>query len=96
MTTPTKPKGGVRPGSGRKPDYRKQALLFAIGARFCCSEATAKRQLRDAGGNYQKLIDAQAADAFERWDELTEFERGRVFGWFETDNLRMRERNGLK
>ena len=80
----TSKRGGKREGSGRTPDYLQKCKLLAIQASLLCSEATARRQLRDNGGEINGLVTGTVFEALTDWERMTEFDQGFFYGHLTT------------
>jgi hypothetical protein len=74
-------RGGRRENAGRAPDYRQRCAIYAIMISLGCSESTARRTLREYGGNLKSLIGStKEYEVLQGWDELSEFDQGMVYG----------------
>jgi hypothetical protein len=87
-----KGRGGARKGSGRVTNYRKRCELYAIQLEFVCSESTARRTLREWGGNLKRVIgSSKYYETLTEWDDLEEFDKGMVYGVLAARVTRMLE-----
>lgn len=79
-TTKTPKHGGPREGSGRDRDYLKRSKLLAIRLHLVCSESTARRELRDNGGEINGLVSKKHLEVLDDWENTSEFNRGFIYG----------------
>ena len=87
MTTNQKPerRGGRRENAGRQTDYRQRCTVYVIQLGLACSESTARRTLRDYGGSAEHIIgNSSEFKVLQKWDEMTEFSRGFLYGVLKT------------
>jgi hypothetical protein len=63
---------------------------MAIQLELACSEATARRALKDAGGVLERVIEnSMYIASLKSWDDLSEFNRGFVYGVLSARTTRM-------
>jgi hypothetical protein len=80
MTNNQAKHGGKREGSGRTTDYLQRCKLLALQLDMVCSESTARRWLKDNGGQIKGLVSQDHFEVLEAWSEMSEFDQGMVDG----------------
>ena len=88
----TERRGGRRENAGREVDYLRRCELLAIQWRHECSESTARRMLKDAGGNIALLVTGGPLESLMEWNTMNEFNQGFVYGILHERVAEMRRR----
>ena len=69
----------------RQTDHKQRCTVYAIQLGLACSEDTARRTLRDDRGTRPYIIgNSSEFKVLQKWDRMTEFSRGFLYGVLKT------------